>query len=101
MRIRSYLGIQREKRAARKYSDVAYIEGYVNALTYLDMPDDSRKAMPLYYVFGCKDDLRTLAQYKRACKNARTLHRAAYLSAVKLTKQTADGVVLHHRPFLL
>jgi hypothetical protein len=85
---------------ARVY-DLAYIEGYVNALTYLIFTDRECRLLPLYFVFGHKKDLKSLGQYKKACKTAEESHRAAYLSAVKGTKNLDQGIVLHHVPYLL
>jgi len=95
-----YLDIQRDKRTAKKYADVAYVEGYVNGLQYLVFDDQARKSLPLYYVFGHNGEIRTLSQYKKACRNARSLHRAAYENAVALTRQCGNGIELHHSPFL-
>ena len=95
-----YLSIQANARSRRRYIDVAYIKGYMNGLTYLISDDKIRKSLPLYYVFGHKGDIRTLAHYKRVCKKAKALHRAAYMNAVKHAKDVGDDVVLHHRALL-
>ena len=96
-----YREIQRTKRSIKKYSDVAYVEGYINGLRYLVSDDKTRNLLPMYYVFGHNAELRTLGQYKRICRSAVKLHRAAYLNAVRLTDKLEDGVVFHHMPFLL
>jgi hypothetical protein len=99
--LRKYLEIQGEKRAKKKYSDVAYIEGYMNGLQYLISDDKQRKCLPMYYLFGHNGDLTTISQYKRSCKKAKELHAAAHANAVKVTKRIDDGIVFHHTPFLL
>jgi len=98
--LQTYQEIQQDKRKWRKYLDVAYIEGYMNGLQFLITTDKERKSLPLYYVLGHKEDLKTPREYRRACRNAKQLHKAAYRHAVKVT-ENADGIEFHHTPFLL
>jgi hypothetical protein len=98
--IRRYLEIQKNARHKREYADVAYIEGYVNGLQFLLLDDKQRKLLPLFYLFGYEGDLTSLNRYKRACKNSRSLHQAAYAYAKRLTKNMGDGLSFHHPPIL-
>ncbi len=99
--IHKYLQIRGEKRSSKKYTDVAYVEGYINGLQFLIADDKQRTLLPFYFVFGHKGELATFNQYKRVCKQAKNLHRAAYVSAVKTTQRLGDGAVFHHTPFLI
>lgn len=99
--IGTYTQIQKQKRASKKYHDVAYIEGYMNGLAFLLANDHERKWLPFYFVFGYDGSLRTLEQYRRACRHAKSSHRAAYASAVKIARRCKTGVEFHHTPFLL
>jgi hypothetical protein len=96
-----YVAIKRDKRKEKKYEDIAYIEGYMNGLKYVLITGRGRRLLPLYFVFGHDSELRTIAQYKTACKHAKRLHRAAYARAVRQTVNLEDGTELHHTPFLL
>ena len=97
----AYHDIQCEKRHRKKYTDVAYAEGYINGLEFLLLDDKTRKLLPLYFLFGSDDDIRTLRHYKRAAKAASNLHKASYRQAVELTKRLQEGLAFHHTPFLL
>jgi hypothetical protein len=99
--LRKYLAIQSERRKYKKYADVAYIEGYMNGLLYLVAPDRDRKSLPIYFVFGHKEELTTLAKYKKASKKAKEAHRAAYMSAVRIAGKLPNDLEFHHTPFLL
>jgi hypothetical protein len=56
--------------------------------------------MPYYYIHGSNTDVRTITEYKRICRNAKKLHRAAFNEAVAMAKELSDGVEHHHFPFL-
>jgi NAD-dependent SIR2 family protein deacetylase len=96
-----YLQIQKSKAKSRKYVDVAYVEGYINGLVFILADDKERKAIPWYFVFGFEGGLRSLAQYRRVCKRAKSLHSTAYAKACEVTSKLEGGVEFHHSPFLL
>ena len=103
-KIQGYAELRKQKSKMRRYSDVAYIDGYMNGLTYLLVPDSARKFIPRYFVFGSEDQPRTLSAYKRLSRHASKLHPAAYRYAKKmvpLTHADQDGIEVHHSPFLL
>lgn len=105
--MQSYGSIRREKLTRRKYHDVAYIDGYVNRLILLATDEDTSRYIPLFYVFGAKDQPRTFAAYQRLANNRPRLHRAAYLQARRLADDLPEPgadpkkLEFHHTPFLL
>lgn len=91
-----------EKVRAGEYETAAYVDGYINGLLYFMMDDRGRSACPIYYVFGCRDDLRSYAEFRRVLKDASRLHRAAHLRAVRevKTSKIKEGMVFHHPPVI-
>ncbi len=84
----------------KRYGDVAYIDGYINGLFFLLAADETRKILPLYYVFGAKNQPVTLTKFNKVRRNAATLHKAAYRSVLKGAQRMAD-LVPHHMPYFL
>lgn len=95
---------QKEKLKAKKYEDVAYIEGYLNGLTFL-LLDEKEKAEiefpPLYFAFGT-DALYTIDDYKSVINELPKLHKASYLRAKKMVDRlsSSNGMVFHHPAWL-
>jgi NAD-dependent SIR2 family protein deacetylase len=99
--IHSYEKTQKEFLDAKRYADVAYIEGYRNGLLYFVFDDNQRSNLPMYYLFGCKEKPRDFKQYTKLARNAHKLDESAYAFARKLAEQLhEEGVELHHEPFL-
>ncbi len=89
-----------EKLKRGKFHDVAYVEGYVDGLTFLLADDNVRAQCPMYFVFGEDRAIRTLIAYRRALKAAPTASPREHKYAVGLVKKS-PGLVMHHTPFLL
>ena len=102
--VEAYENVRKVKLRDKAYSDVAYIDGYKNGLTYLSVPDEYRSALPLYYVFGYKGNICTIEEFAEIVRDAERLHKTSYKHAKKLVEdvltQGAQGVVFHHVPFL-
>lgn len=98
--VAAYESIRRRKLRAKRYWDVAYIDGYTNGLTFLLVDEGDRDKVPIYYAFGA-GDLYTLDEYLAAEEGAAELHKAAYRAAVRITTSAGEGVVFHHTPWLL
>jgi|SRR5581483_10588902 len=97
-KIASYFELRARNLKARRYEDVAYIDGYKNGLIYLISDDDVRDALPLYFMFGAAPS--TFSQFSRAIKKSARLHKAAFRRAVKLLGPIAsEDLVFHHPPF--
>jgi NAD-dependent SIR2 family protein deacetylase len=98
-KISSYFELRKRNLRAKKYEDVAYIEGYKNGLIYLLSDDPVRDALPLYFLFG-DEDIDTFADFKRALKKAPDLHKAAHARALKIAARlSSDDLVFQHPPF--
>jgi phosphoglycolate phosphatase-like HAD superfamily hydrolase len=99
--IHLYEKMQKEFSDADRYGDVVYVEGYRNGLLYFVFDDKQRSGLPMYYLLGCKEEIRDFEQYAKLAMNAYKLHEKAYVFA----RKTADliqeeGMELHHVPFL-
>lgn len=99
--INDYEKIKKEKTKYRKYGDVAYVEGYINGLSYLLASDKNRKYLPYYYVFGSKENIRSFSRYVRLSKRASVLHKSSYKWAKKNAERLGEGMTYHHTPFLI
>jgi hypothetical protein len=99
--IHSYEKTQKEFLDAKRYADVAYIEGYKNGLLYFVFDDKPRSELPMYYLFGCKEKIRDFKRYTKLARNAHKLDESAYAFAKTIADQVHEkGVDLHHVPFL-
>src|SRR5438094_4708804 len=67
---------------------------------YLISSPTDRAWLPLYFVYGTKKVLRTLAAFKREARDAKSLHKSAFAQAEKLANRWSPGIVPHHRPEL-
>jgi hypothetical protein len=100
-KLQKYNSIRRENLRARRYLDVAYIEGYMNGLLYLLADDKERAHVPFYFVYGLDRQPITLAEYKRAIKASASLNKQAKLVANRVVRERlGPGDTLHHTPFL-
>ncbi len=90
--------VRPEKLRAHAYPTVAYVDGYINGHLYFVLPEKQRGSCPLYYVFGCRDDLRSYADFKRDLRNAARFHRAAHEFAMQFVRhgKIEEGIQFHH-----
>jgi len=101
--IRTYEGIRKAELRARRYFDVSYVDGYINGMIYLMLDDESRKGVPLYYVYGAEQQPKTYTQYRKLSAQASTLHKASYRHAQSLVGslgENPDHLSVHHPPVL-
>lgn len=98
-KFRQYEEIRKARLRKRNYWDVAYTEGYMNGLMLLIADEDLTKAIPIYYVFGARDEPVTFTAYCRLAARAAKLHRASFEQARRLVKRHGD-LTVHHTPFL-
>jgi hypothetical protein len=87
-----------EKMAAGAFEDVAYIDGYINALTYVSL-DDPEVTPPLWYLPKLKAGVFTKSAFRRAMKHFG--NRRAIARAKSLVRKCPPGTVFHHRCQLL
>lgn len=97
--LRGYEAARKTKLASRAYKDVAYIDGYVCGHKYL-ISEETRKRLPLYYVFGNRKPLVDFKDYEPVAARASDLHKAAYRFAENFAKRHPHAEVTH-TPFLL
>lgn len=97
-RMESYELLRKGAVKAKKYYDVAYIEGYLNR-NYCFIDEESRDSLPVYFIFGSDKLLRTLDEFAAEQENAERLHRTAFAKAKKEAREIGD-MVPHHFPFL-
>jgi hypothetical protein len=98
--ITTYEEMRKDMLKRKRYGDVAYIDGYINGLFFLLASDQTRKLLPLYYVFGAKDQPVNLTDFKKVRRKAATLHKAAYQSVLKGAQRMTD-LVPQHMPYFL
>jgi len=101
LKLQKYNSIRKENLRARRYLDVAYIEGYMNGLIYLLADDEGRKHLPFYFVYGLDRQPVTMAEYRRAIRASASLNKQAKLRANRVVRgRLGPGDALHHTPFL-
>jgi hypothetical protein len=101
--LRRYDEFRKAKLKAKKYQDVAYIDGYMNGMLYLLFEQDTREALPLYYIFGAKDQPITPNEFAELRMRAFEYHKSAYRYAKRMAQELCyqKGMVVHHPPFLM
>ena len=101
---KAYLEWQKKKRKRGLYEDVAYIEGYVNGLTYLLMAKDERESInvPMYFLFGGKGEISGIDEFVKQLTAKPIPHKAAHKRAKDRLNQLVDpsSVEFHHPPWL-
>src|SRR4029077_13671125 len=102
--IRSYLRWRKDKLRVRNYEDVAYIDGYVNGLTFLMLDRKERRGLqpPMYYMFGPGAPIWSLADFVRRLKRSPNVHRASSARARRRVNKLAhpEALEFHHPPWL-
>lgn len=99
--IQSYEKTRKGKVRNKKYLDVAYTDGYIAGLFYIVADNKDRKNLPLFYVFGANEDIKTFKEYLKEIKSGNIYHKSAYKFARKRTEQIdSKDLILHHPPFL-
>ena len=99
---RLYESWRKEKLRSRIYEDVAYIDGYVNALLLPLLSDDERNSIPLYFAFGTTDDILTFKDYRKILPELPTLHKASLERAKRYLRKVSypAETIFHHPPWL-
>jgi hypothetical protein len=98
---RGYLEWRKSNLKKKKYDDVAYIDGYLAAMSipaFFGMKDWYVRP-PLFYGLNVDKPLYTITQFRRAFKEIREAHKAGFKFSQKVAKKFASypkGTVLHH-----
>jgi len=102
-RLHSYEIIRQQHVRKRSYMDVAYIDGYLNGLSFFLAKPSERKELPILYIFGAERQPMTRDRYQRLLRKSQSVHRGAYGSCQRLAQKTdlkVPGIVIHHPPLL-
>jgi len=83
----------------KEYFDAAYVEGYLNGLLIMLLPNSAVRKLPYYFLFGTSDEIRTEKQFGRWIKKAPRIHKASHRAALRMTADIGD-LLVHHTPFL-
>lgn len=95
-----YTHLMAEREEAGMWHTVAYIEGYLEGLTFLLLTDDEREKRPFYFLFGTDDPIRTLAEFQKLAPTFRENAPQAFALAKAIANSLEPGIVFHHRPEL-
>ncbi|MBV1879822.1 MAG: SIR2 family protein [Pseudomonadales bacterium] len=102
--ISEYARIQSEKRKEKRYTDVAYIEGYIRALIFhLNVCfEDAGFEIPKYFAFGAKNDLYCFEDFMKFVEENPEAHKASLKHAKRYlsTLNEPDNIVIHHPPWI-
>jgi hypothetical protein len=102
--IGNYLEWQKEKLHSGNYEDVAYIEGYVNALIFLllESKDQKKSDVPLYFMFGAKGTIPSLTAFITKLNKKPIVHKASQKRAMRYLRKLSDpgAIEFHHPPWL-
>lgn len=99
--LRGYYNLRRDKLKSKKYQDVAYIDGYMNGLLFLIVDHGACESLPVYYVFGAKEQPKSLDEFSELRRQAFDLHKSAYRFALRVAQEKGyqKGMAIHHKPF--
>ncbi|MCU7932061.1 MAG: SIR2 family protein [Candidatus Thiodiazotropha sp. (ex Codakia rugifera)] len=100
-----YKKILKQMRKKRRYDDVAYIEGYLNAIRFPVLFEDvdfTYEDVPLFFGFGIDEDIMSLSEYLAALPNLASSHKAAHRRSMQIAKHfsTLKDIVPHHPPII-
>lgn len=96
-----YPELQQQRELDGRWPSVAYIEGYINGLLFLIADDDERSNLPIFYVHGSDEHLRTKDDYEGVAGKFPELSPEAWEFAKHHAERLAPGVVFQHLPVLL
>ncbi|MGE6778532.1 SIR2 family protein [Vreelandella titanicae] len=102
--IEKYEEIKSEKRKAKNYIDVAYIEGYIRGLVYhlSNFFEDDEFEIPKYFAFGAKEELYDFEDFTEFVKCNPQAHKASLKQANQYLNSLhdPDKIVVHHPPWI-
>jgi hypothetical protein len=98
--LRGYESLIKEKQLHRKWTDVAYFKGYLNAHIFVLIDEQNRPSPPYYLDLGLGKELFTLQEYKSSLKDTRGRKNLIHAYATQLAKTLPDqSIIFHHTPF--
>ncbi len=96
--IHSYGRLLKGAIRSKRYFDAAYIEGYLNGLFALVI-DEYADGMPIFYLYGYKDDIKNLRNLKKLLGKGNT-PKAALKKAETIMKRQVGNLQPVHTSFL-
>lgn len=102
--INSYEGLAENARKNKNYWDMAYCNGYVNAVCYIDLcetREDMDPEFPFFYLPGrelCETDREKYLDEMERFSKGKSKYAVYARELVK--KKIGDGIVVHHPPYL-
>ena len=97
-----YKELIKERKKLRKYEDIPYLEGYLDAhlrLLFFIEKGEEIEGIPLYYVYGHNDFIYSLEEYVDIIKQVPDLHKASYKYAKRMISRKAKygtKIDFHH-----
>jgi NAD-dependent SIR2 family protein deacetylase len=99
--LKSHEKLVKEKQSHKKWFDVAYLKGYLNAHIFVMLNENERKLLPHYLDLSMNEELWTFEEYKKSLTTAKRKHKSISEYASKFAKKYAHpDIVVHHTPFL-
>ena len=100
-----YKKLIKERKKLRKYEDIPYLQGYLDAhlrlLFFIEKGVEIET--PLYYVYGYNDFIYSLEEYVDIIKQVPDLHKASYKYAKRMISKKAKygtTVDFHHPAYI-
>ncbi|MBD5561621.1 hypothetical protein FDC22_02620 [Clostridium botulinum] len=98
--IKSYDYLLEQYQKSNLYWDVAYIEGYINALVYMLADDDAKKEFPKFYLPNATRELRTQKDLLDMILEVESINDHYRRYAREIVKDYTNDLVVHHTPVL-
>lgn len=100
---RSYHKMLPDLKKAKRFPDIAYVEGYLNGLIFLLSIGSNKERLnpPLYFAFGAPE-IFSLTAFSKLFQGGTVPHKAARKHAAKIIAEFSDPsqVEFHHPPWL-
>ena len=101
MAIKTHERLMNEKKAQRKWLDVAYLKGYLNGYIFVLADKKVSSCFPRYYDLGLNSELRTFNQYMGSLNVTNGRKKSLTNYALRFVKRFPEkDLVIHHPPFL-
>lgn len=97
--IKGYKDLLYKYKEKEIYTDVAYIEGYLNGLISLRAYQDDIMP-PLFYLFDYTDAIYTFNEYKEKREDFIDKYDKAWNFAKRFVSEHKENIVIHHKPYL-
>lgn len=98
----AYKLMRKEKVKAKKYGDVAYIDGYIEGLKTIIYKDEHLTDIPYFYLYGA-GPICEKKDFDKAIKKKEYYHTGAEVSGRKIfasVLKPGSDIVYHHTAFL-